>query len=77
MEVRWSVRNTKDWQKCRISIYQIGNLNDFFFTFGFVRSSERVVRAVIDMEYVASDNLGNLVRIRIVRVVHFTYANRC
>ena len=46
----------------------------FIFTFGFARSSERVVRALIDMEYVASDQLGNLVRLRIVREVDFTYA---
>ena len=48
----------------------------YIFTFGFARSSERVVRAVIDMEYIASDKLGDLVRLRVVREVHFTYAVR-
>ena len=60
--------------KCRISIYQIANLNDIIFTFGFVRGSEGVVRAVFDMDYIASDELGNLVGLRIVFEVHFTYA---
>ena len=41
-----------------------------------VWSSEGVVRAVVDMEYVASDELGNLVRLGIVLEVHFTYAVR-
>ena len=47
-----------------------------FFTFRFVRSSERVVRVVIDMDYVASDKLGNLVGVGIVLYVQFTYAIR-
>ena len=60
---------------CRISsIYQIGELNDFILTFGFVRRSKGVVRAVFDMDYIASDELGNLVRLGIVPEVHFTYA---
>ena len=41
-----------------------------------VWSSEGVVRAVVDMEYVASDELGNLVRLGIVLEVYFTYAVR-
>ena len=56
--------------KCRISIYQIG---DFIFTFGFIRRAEDEVRGVVDMDYVASDKLGNLVRHGIVLDVHFTY----
>ena len=59
-----------------VSIYQIHSLYGFDFTFGFGRSRERVVRAVIDMKYVASNKLGNLVRLRIVREVQFTYAVR-
>ena len=46
----------------------------FIFTFGFARSSEGVERAFVDMEYVASDELGNLVRLGIFREMHFTYA---
>ena len=62
--------------KSRISIYQISNLNGFILTFAFVRSSERDVRALIEMDYVTSDNLGNLVGLEIVLEVHFTYAIR-
>ena len=32
------------------------------------------MRVVVDMKYVASEELGNLVRLGIVREVHFTYA---
>ena len=74
MEVRWSISDTKDWQS--VSKYQIHNLYGFIFTFGFIRSSERVVRALIDMEYVASNKLGNLVGLGIVLEVHFTYTVR-
>ena len=58
-------RHQSLWQS-RISIYQISNLNGFNFTFGFARGSERDVRALIDMDYVASDKLGNLVGFGIV-----------
>ena len=60
--------------KCRISQYLSNRLGQFNFTFGFVRGSEGVVRRVVNMEYIASDEFGNLVRLRIVREVHFTYA---
>ena len=63
------------WQT-QISVYQICNFNSFIFTFGFVRSSECDVRALIEMDYVASDNLGNLVGFRIVLYVQFAYAVR-
>ena len=43
------------------------------FTFGTGWSSEGVVRAVVDMEHIASDELGNLVRLGIVLEVHFAY----
>ena len=56
--------------------YQIGNLNDFIFTFGFVRRNEGVARLVVDMDYVASEKLGNLVRLGFVPDVHFTYVVR-
>ena len=62
--------------KCRISIYQKRNLNDFIFTFGFVRRNEGVVRVVVNRNYVASNELGNLVRLGFVLDVHFTYAVR-
>ena len=68
-------RHQSLWQS-RISIYQISNLNGLIFTFGFVLSSDRDVRAVIEMDYVASDNLGNLVGLGIVLYVQFTYAVR-
>ena len=42
-------------------------------TFGFVWSSKGVVCALIDMEYVASDELGDLIGLGIVREVNFTY----
>ena len=32
------------------------------------------MRVLVDMDYVASDELGNLVRVGIVLDVHFTYA---
>ena len=35
------------------------------------------MRALVNVEYVARDKLGNLVRLGIVRVVHFAYAVRC
>ena len=65
-------------KKCRIrvSIYQIGNLNDFIYTFRFVRRNEGVVRAVVDMDYVTGDKLGNLVRLGFVLEVQFTYVVR-
>ena len=47
-----------------------------FFTFGFVRRGEDDVRTVVDMEYVASDELGNLVRCGFVLDVQFTYVVR-
>ena len=67
-------RHQRLWQS--FIICQLDNLYGFIFTFGFVRSSERVVRAVIDMDYVASDKLGNLIRLGIVLYVQFTYADR-
>ena len=73
-EVRWCISDTKNWQS--VSIYPIDNLNGFILTFGFVRSSERIVRALIDMDYVASNKLGNLVGLGIILEVHFTYAVR-
>ena len=48
----------------------------FLFTFGFVGSGEGVIRVVFDMEYIASEELDNLVRLRIVLEVHFTYVVR-
>jgi hypothetical protein len=62
--------------KCRISIYQIGNLNNLIFTFGFVRRKEGVARVLVDVDYVASYKLGNLVRLGFVLDVHFTYVVR-
>ena len=64
--------------KCRIrvSIYQIGNFDDFTFTFRFVRRNEGVVRAVVNMDYVTSNELGNLVRLEFVLEVQFTYVVR-
>ena len=47
-----------------------------FFTFGTGWTSEGVVRAMVDMEYIASDELGNIVRLGIVLEVHFTYEVR-
>jgi len=41
--------------------------------FGFVRRSEDAVRAFIDMDYVASDELGNFVRLGFVLDVQFTF----
>lgn len=69
-------KRRKTLAKCRISIYhwQIDNLNDFKFNFGFVRRGVlSVVRAMVNMEYVASNELGNLVRLGIVLEVRFTY----
>ena len=60
--------------KCRISQYLSNRLGQIVFTFGFVRSSEGVVRVVVNMDYVASNELGNLVRLGIVLEAHFTYA---
>jgi hypothetical protein len=51
-------------------------LNDFVFTFGIVRRREGVARAVVDMDYVASNELGNLVRLGFVLDVYFTYVIR-
>jgi hypothetical protein len=62
--------------KCRISIYQIGNLKFFIFTFGFVRRRQGDVRVLLDVDYVAGHELGNLARLGIVRKVRFTYAIR-
>jgi hypothetical protein len=47
-----------------------------YFTFGFVRRSEDAVRALVNMDYVASDELGNFVRLGFVLDVQFTYAVR-
>ena len=52
----------------------LSNRYDIIFTFSSARGSEGVVRAVVDMDYVASDELGNLVGLRIVFKVHVTYA---
>ena len=60
--------------KCRISQYLSNRLGQIIFTFGFARTSEGVVRFVVDMDYVASDDLANLFRLGIVHEVHFTYA---
>ena len=62
------------WRKCRMSHWQHLSNIQFIFTFGFVRSSEGVVRALVNMDYVASDELGNLVRLGIVLEMYFTYA---
>ena len=74
MEVRWSISGTKDCGK--VSSQYLSNilLKGFIFTFGFARSSQGVVRAMFDMDHIASDELGNLVRFGIVLEVHFTYA---
>ena len=68
-------RHQSLWQS-QISIYQMSNLTGFIFTFGFVWSSDCETRALIEMDYVTSDNLGNLVGLEIVLEVHFTYAIR-
>ena len=47
-----------------------------FYTFGFVWRSEDAVRAVVDMDYVASEELGNFVRLGFVLDVQFTYVVR-
>ena len=44
-----------------------------FFTFGFVRSSHNDLRAVIDMDYVTSDELGDFAGLGFVLDVQFTY----
>ena len=62
--------------KCRISQYLSNRLGRFNFTFGFVRGSEGVVRVVVNMDNVASNELSNLIRLRIVLEVHFTCAVR-
>ena len=62
--------------KCQISIYQIGNLNEFILTFGIVRRSESEVRVLVDMDYVASEEFGNLVRLGFILDVNFTYVVR-
>ena len=62
--------------KCRISIYQIGNLKDFIYTFGFIRSGEGDLRAVVEMDYIASEELDHLIRRGFVLDVHFTYVVR-
>ena len=45
----------------------------FFFTFDFVRSSEVDLRALLDMEYVTGEELGDFVRLGFVLGMHFTY----
>ena len=73
--MRWSIRGTKYCDKVSNQSVSISNrLRQFNLTFGFVRRSEGVVRLVVNMEYVASEELGNLVRLGIVLEVHFTYA---
>ena len=46
------------------------------FTFGFVRGKESVARVLIDMDYVASEKLDNLVRLGFFPDVQFTYVVR-
>ena len=72
MEVRWSIRDTKDWQsiesvsiKWAIQIFLI-------FTFAFGWSTEDDSRLVVQMDNVTSDDLGNLSRLGFVLEVHFT-----
>ena len=43
------------------------------FTFGFGRRREDAVGVLVDMDYVASDELGNLVRLGFVLYVQFAY----
>jgi hypothetical protein len=70
-------RQQRLWTKCRIStIYQIRNLNDFIFTFGIARRREDEVRVEVGMDYIASDELGNLVRLGFVLDVQFPYVVR-
>ena len=74
VKVRWSIRNAEHYGK--VSNQHISNKQFkcvFFITFGFVRSSEVDLRAVVDMEYVTSDELGDFVRLRFVLGVYFTY----
>ena len=60
--------------QCRINIScQIGHLSDFIFTFGFVRRSKDAVHVLVDVDYVASDELGNLVGLGFILEVQFTY----
>ena len=54
----------------------MGKLNNFMFTFDFVRGKEGVARVVFDMDYVASKKLGNLVRLGFVPDMYFTYIVR-
>ena len=46
------------------------------YTFSPVRRCEVGVRALFNMDHVASDELGNLVRLGFVPEVYFTYAVR-
>jgi hypothetical protein len=66
-------RHQRLWQSVK-SVSITDNLNDFIFTFGFVRSSEGVVSVVVDMDDVAGEELGNFVWLGIVLEVHFAYA---
>ena len=54
----------------------MGNLNEFIFTFGIARRCEGEACVLVDMDYVASDELGNLVRLGFVLDVEFTYVVR-
>ena len=58
----------------KVSNESLASYIQFIFMFGLIRSSEGVVRAFVNMDYVASDELGNLVRLGIVLEMYFTYA---
>ena len=64
------------WQSVESVSIKWANLNDFIFTFGFVRRTENVLRAVLNMDNVASEELGNLARFGFVREMNFTYVVR-
>ena len=76
VEVRWTIRDTKHCGKVSNQYLWNRQFEWFYFTFGFVRGGKGDARVVVNMDYVASDELGNLVRHGFVIDVQFTYVVR-
>ena len=76
VEVGWNVSDTEDCGR-RVSNQRLltrqRNHLIFLLTFGFAWSSSDIWRAFLDVDYITSLELGNLVWVGIIHHVHLTY----
>ena len=76
VEVGWNIRDTDDCGKVFESVKRCQTDNSFFLfsthTFSFAWGSGDVAGAFLEVDYIASDKLGNLARSHFIFHMDFT-----